>query len=103
MTVRVAVSPGLLKVRVEESSPGLYFWTVTQLSVQAQAGEVCIDTSDHPYSSREAALRMGTACLTAYSTAAEGLRSPAPGASGRALVLTPGQSGPHTAAAPALA
>ena len=103
MTVRLAVSPGLLKVRVEESSPGLYFWTVTQLSAQSQTGEVCIDTSDHPYSSREAALRMGTACLTAYSTAAEGLRPPAPGAFGRALVLTPGQSGPHTAAAPALA
>lgn len=80
MTVRSAILPGLLKVRVEESSPGLYFWIVTQLSVPAQAGEVCIDTSDHPYPSREAAMNVGTACLRAYNTAAEGLKSmrPAP-------------------------
>ena len=78
MTVRLAVSPGLLKVRVEESSPGLYFWIVTQLSAQAQTGEVCIDTSDHPYPSREAAMNVGTACLRAYNTAAEGLKSMRP-------------------------
>lgn len=74
MTAGLATAPGLLNLRVEESSPGLYFWIVTQLSAQEQAGEVCIDTSDHPYPSREAALRMGTACLRAYSTTAEGPR-----------------------------
>ena len=78
MTARSEMSSGALNLRVEESSPGLFCWIVTQLSAQEQAGEVCIDTSDHPYPSREAALRVGTACLKAYKTAAEGLMSMLP-------------------------
>lgn len=78
MTARSRISAGALTVRVEESSPGLFFWIVTQLSAQEQAGEVCIDASDHPYPSREAAMSVGTACLKAYTAAAEGLWSMLP-------------------------
>jgi len=78
MTARASISSGALNVRVEESSPGLFFWIVTQLSAQGQAAEVCIDASDHPYPSREAAMNVGTACLKAYKTAAEGLLSMLP-------------------------
>ncbi|MDB5886539.1 MAG: hypothetical protein JWR74_2710 [Polaromonas sp.] len=70
MTARSSLSSASLKLRVEESSPGLFFWIVTQLSAQEQAAEVCIDTSDHPYPSHEAAMRVGMACLKAYRSAA---------------------------------
>jgi hypothetical protein len=75
MTARSQISSGVLNLRVEESSPGLFCWIVTQLSAQEQAGEVCIDASDHPYPSHEAAMSVGTACLKAYRTAAESLLS----------------------------
>ena len=75
MTARSQISSSALNVRVEESSPGLFCWIVTQLSAHEQAGEVCIDASDHPYPSREAAMRVGTACLTAYRATSEGLLS----------------------------
>ena len=75
MTARSEISSSALNLRVEESSPGLFCWIVTQLSAQEQAGEVCIDSSDHPYPTREAAMSVGTACLKAYKTAAEGLLS----------------------------
>ena len=78
MTARSTLSSGALRLRVEESSPGLYFWIVTQLSGQGQAGEVCIDASDHPYPSHDAALRVGTACLKAYRSAGESLMSMLP-------------------------
>ena len=67
-----------LNVRVEESSPGLFFWIVTQLSAQDQLSEVRIDVSDHPYPSHDAAMRMGTACLGAYRIAGESLLSMLP-------------------------
>ena len=57
---------------------GFFFWIVTQLSAQEQAGEVRIDASDHPYPSHEAAMRMGTACLSAYRIAGESLLSMLP-------------------------
>lgn len=75
MTARSEISSGALNLRVEESSPGLFCWIVTQLSAQGQAGEVCIDTSDHPYPTREAAMSVGTACLKAYKAAAAGMLS----------------------------
>lgn len=75
MSARSEISSGALNLRVEESSPGLFCWIVTQLSAQEQAGEVCIDTSDHPYPTREAAMSVGTACLKAYKAAAAGLMS----------------------------
>ena len=75
MTARSQISSGALNLRVEESSPGLFCWTVTQLRPQEQAGEVCIDASDHPYPSREAAMSVGTACLKAYKAGAAGLMS----------------------------
>ncbi|MEO8015448.1 hypothetical protein [Polaromonas sp.] len=78
MTARSQISSGALNLRVEESSPGLFCWIVTQLSAQEQTGEVCIDASDHPYPSREAAMSVGTACLKAYKAAAEGLLSMLP-------------------------
>ena len=74
MTACTSVSSSALNVRVEESSPGLFFWIVTQLSAQEHAGEV----SDHPYPSHEAAMRMGTACLKAYRAAGESLLSMLP-------------------------
>ncbi len=78
MSARSKISSGALNLRVEESSPGLFCWIVTQLSAQEQAGEVCIDASDHPYPSREAAMSVGTACLKAYKAAAEGLMAMLP-------------------------
>ena len=75
MTACTNVSSSALNVRVEESSPGLFFWIVTQFSVQELAGEVHIDASDHPYPSHEAAMSMGTACLKAYRAAGESLLS----------------------------
>jgi hypothetical protein len=69
------VSSRALRVRVEESSPGLFFWIVTQLSAQGHAGEVRIDASDHPYPSHESAMRVGTACLKAYRATGESLMS----------------------------
>ena len=75
MTARSEISSGALNLRVEESSPGLFCWIVTQLSAHGQAGEVCIDASDHPYPTREAAMSVGTACLKAYKAAAAGLMS----------------------------
>ena len=78
MTACTSVSSSALNVRVEESSPGLFFWIVTQLSAQEHAGEVRIDASDHPYPSHEAAMRMGTACLKAYRAAGESLLSMLP-------------------------
>ena len=75
MTARSGISASLLNVRVEESSPGLFFWIVTQLSTQDQSDEVRIDASDHPYPSHDAAMHMGTACLGAYKIAGESLLS----------------------------
>lgn len=59
-----------LTVRVKEPSPGLFFWIVTQPSAQEHSVDVCIDTSDHPYPSYEAAMCVGMACLKAYQAAA---------------------------------
>ena len=71
MTARASIASDSLNLRVEESSPGLFFWIVTQLSsAQEQAAEVRVDASDHPYPSHEAALHVGTACLKAYRSAA---------------------------------
>lgn len=75
MTARASVSSSALNVRVEESSPGLFFWIVTQLSAHGQASEVCIDASDHPYPSHEAAMSVGTACMKAYRATGESLMS----------------------------
>jgi hypothetical protein len=63
---------GPLAVRVKELSPGLFFWTVNELSAQEHVADVCIDTSDHPYLSHEAAMSAGTACLKALKAAANG-------------------------------
>lgn len=78
MTARSEMTSGALTLRVEEPSPGLYCWIVSQLSAQEQAGEVCIDASDHPYPSRESAMCAGTACLKAYKAAAQGLMAMLP-------------------------
>ncbi|MDB5744640.1 MAG: hypothetical protein JWR68_2955 [Polaromonas sp.] len=69
MTPYALNSTGPLAVRVKEPSPGLFFWVVSQLSAKEHLPDVCIDTSDHPYPSHEAALRVGTACLKAYKAA----------------------------------
>lgn len=66
------VAPGPLAVRVKEASPGLFFWTVNELSAQEHIADVCIDASDHPYLSHEAAMSAGTACLKALKAAANG-------------------------------
>lgn len=77
MTARVSIAFDSLNLRVEESSPGLFFWIVTQLSsAQEQAAEVRVDASDHPYPSHEAAMHVGTACLKAYRSAADWLPMP---------------------------
>ena len=78
VTAHSRISSSALNVRVEESSPGLFFWIVTQLSGQEQSGEVRIDASDHPYPSHEAAMSVGTACLKAYRAAGESLMSMLP-------------------------
>lgn len=76
MTARSRISSSALQVRVEESSPGLFYWIVAQLSTHGLAGEeVRIDASDHPYPSHEAAMRVGTACLKAYRATGESLMS----------------------------
>jgi hypothetical protein len=54
---------GPLAVRISEPTQGLFYWSVTQLSDQEHAGDVCIDASDHPYPTREAAHCAGAACL----------------------------------------
>lgn len=70
MTVRRPVSVAPLRLRVKEPSPGLFSWVVTQLPLSEYEAEVCIDASDHPYSSHETAMSVGTACLQAHKAAA---------------------------------
>ena len=60
---------GLLSVRVNEPSEGLFYWSVTQLSDQDHSADLCIDASDHPYPTHEAALSAGAACLKLRKTA----------------------------------
>jgi len=61
---------GALRLRVREPSPGLYSWVVTQLASGQNDAETCVGVSDHPYATREAAMRMGAACLQALKAAA---------------------------------
>jgi hypothetical protein len=70
---RTPTSFGPLSLRVKEPSPGLFFWVLTQLSAQEHISDVCLDTSDHPYPSHEAAMQMGMACLKAYQAQAQGI------------------------------
>lgn len=71
MTLHPPMGTGPLAVRVKEPSPGLFFWFVTQLAAQEHMADVCIDASDHPYPSHEAAMRMGMACLKAHQAATD--------------------------------
>ncbi|MDB5930057.1 MAG: hypothetical protein JWR60_1764 [Polaromonas sp.] len=71
MTARPLLSSGALAVWVKEPSPGLFFWVVTQASADAHTGDVCIDASDHPYPTHDAALRVGAACLKAHQATAD--------------------------------
>ena len=78
MTARANIVAGALVLRVEEESPGLYFWTVTQGSPTDRRTHVCIDASDHPYPTHDAALQVGAACLRAYRATANGIASLVP-------------------------
>ena len=70
MTARQHFSPGPLRVQVKERSPGLFTWIVTQLPLSEYDTELCIDASDHPYPSHEAAMSVGAACLKVHMAAA---------------------------------
>lgn len=70
MTARQPFSSGPLRVQVKERSPGLFSWMVTQLPLSEHDVELCIDASDHPYPSHEAAMSVGAACLKAHKAAA---------------------------------
>ena len=70
MTTHSSTYCAPLAVRVKEHSPGLFFWIVVQLSAQEHIRDVCIDRSDHPYLSHEAAMSVGMACLKAHQAAA---------------------------------
>ena len=69
---RTPTSFGPLSVRVKEPSPGLFLWVLIQLSAHEHISDVCIDMSDHPYLSHEAAMNMGMACMRAYQAQAQG-------------------------------
>ncbi len=70
MTAHRPISSAPLRIQVKEPSPGLFSWFVTQLPMNEHAAEVCIDASDHPYPSYEAAMSVGAACLKAHKEAA---------------------------------
>jgi hypothetical protein len=59
---------GPLSVSVNEPSEGLFYWSVTQLSDKEHSGDLCIDASDHPYPTHEAARSAGAACLKVRKT-----------------------------------
>lgn len=70
MTARHPFASDPLRVQVKERSPGLFSWMVTQLPLSEHDVELCIDPSDHPYPSHEAAMSVGAACLKAHQAAA---------------------------------
>jgi hypothetical protein len=70
MNIRSSIFAGPLAIRVKEPSPGLFLWTVSELSAQEHIADVCVDASDHPYLSHEAAMSAGTACMKALKAAA---------------------------------
>ena len=59
---------GPLSVRVSEPSIGLFYWSVTQASDQEHSADLCMDASDHPYPTHEAAQSAGAACLKVRKT-----------------------------------
>ena len=64
-----AFSSAPLRLRVKEPSPGLFSWMVMQLPPTENGAEVCIDASDHPYPTHDAATSIGMACLKAHRAA----------------------------------
>lgn len=71
MTPGLPVCAGPLAVRVKEPSPGLFFWVITRLAAQEHMADLCVDTSDHPYPTHEAAMNVGAACLKAHRAVAD--------------------------------
>jgi len=63
-------SRGALCVGVSETSPGLFVWDVSQLSVDEGLLKR-IGSSDHPYPTHDGAMTVGTACLKAYEAEAK--------------------------------
>lgn len=65
MSTVMRMGTGPLTLRVKEPSLGLFYWVVTQLSLDERKADRRIDASDHPYPTHEAALQAGSACLKA--------------------------------------
>ena len=68
MSAFVPLSSQPMLVRVKEPTVGLFYWVVTQLAEKEDIPDVCVDASDHPYPTHEAAMLAGAACLKAIRT-----------------------------------
>ena len=77
MSTAMPRGQGPLTVRVKEPSLGLFYWVVTQLSLDERKADRRIDASDHPYPTHEAALQAGAACLKALRPTASSSSSSA--------------------------